>query len=249
MISCLTLYSYFLEALLSNVFLFSLLFQFNFITERNISFYFNKTKPGFLFCSFLIGLIISVLLLNNGLYGIGEHGIVNKNTFLLKFLFLIFSCVVLIFFESTYGFLQKLYYSYNFIILYFFILLSSILLVCTNDFLSLFVILEFQSLCLYTIASLEKTSATSTEAGLKYFILGSIFTGIFLFAVSTIYGCTGTLNFIDLKLIFFFNYEDDFLYLNYLIFISVFCIFCVFLLKYLLFHFIGGLRMSMKDLL
>jgi NADH-quinone oxidoreductase subunit N len=230
-LSALGLYSYLLEGVLGNVFFFSLPWNFNFLSNETKTFYFNKIKTGFIFCSFLIVLIYCFLILNNHFYGIGEQGFSNYNIFLVKLLVLIFSTLILIFFESNSGVLTKIYYSYNFVILYFFILISSVLLIAVNDFLSLFVILEFQSLCLYSLASLDKRSATSTEAGLKYFILGSIFTGIFLLAVSTLYGCAGTLNFVDLKLIFFFNYKDDFLYLNYLIFIALFCIFCVFLFK------------------
>jgi NADH:ubiquinone oxidoreductase subunit 2 (subunit N) len=55
-----------------------------------------------------------------------------------------------------------------------------------------------QSLCLYVLAAFKKTSQFSSEAGLKYFILGALSSSLLLFGMSLIYGTTGSTNFLDI---------------------------------------------------
>jgi len=76
------------------------------------------------------------------------------------------------------------------------------LLISSYDLISLYLAIELQSLCLYVLAAAKKDSTFSTEAGLKYFILGSFSSALLLFGISLIYGCTGTTNFEDLSLLF-----------------------------------------------
>jgi NADH-quinone oxidoreductase subunit N len=59
----------------------------------------------------------------------------------------------------------------------------------------MYLAIELLSLPLYALASIRSRSLLSTEAGLKYFILGAFSSGVFLFGVSLIYFSTGTLNF------------------------------------------------------
>lgn len=69
------------------------------------------------------------------------------------------------------------------------------LMVSANHFMALYMGLELQSLSLYVLAAIRRDSLTSTEAGLKYFVLGALASCILLFGISLIYGFTGTLNF------------------------------------------------------
>ena len=57
------------------------------------------------------------------------------------------------------------------------------------------------------LATFKKNSAFSTEAGLKYFILGSFISGFFLFGASLIYGCLGTLSLTNLSLLLAFPFS------------------------------------------
>jgi len=82
-------------------------------------------------------------------------------------------------------------------------MLGVILLVSSNDLLSLYLAMELQSLAFYTLATLKREDEASTEAGLKYFILGGLSSGIYLFGVSLIYGLTGLTNFDSLTLYIF----------------------------------------------
>ena len=92
--------------------------------------------------------------------------------------------------------------AFEFIILLLLATLSLMLMVSSYDFISLYLGIEFQSLGLYVLAALKKDSEYSTEAGLKYFVLGAFSSGFYLFGASLIYGLTGTTNFEDLSLLF-----------------------------------------------
>lgn len=80
--------------------------------------------------------------------------------------------------------------------------LGMVLLISSYDLISLYLAIEFQSLCLYVLAALKRNSEFSTEAGLKYFILGAFSSGILLFGSSLVYGFTGMTSFEDLAKLF-----------------------------------------------
>ncbi len=70
-----------------------------------------------------------------------------------------------------------------------------LMMISANDLMSLYMGLELQSLCLYVLASFRRDSVVSTEAGLKYFVLGALSSGMLLYGCSLIYGFTGSTNF------------------------------------------------------
>ena len=69
--------------------------------------------------------------------------------------------------------------------------LGMMLMISANDMIALYLGLELQSLSLYVIAAINRDSARSTEAGLKYFVLGALSSGMLLYGMSLIYGYTG----------------------------------------------------------
>jgi NADH-quinone oxidoreductase subunit N len=69
------------------------------------------------------------------------------------------------------------------------------MMVSANDLIALYLALELQSLSLYVVASFARDSERSTEAGLKYFVLGALASGMLLYGASLVYGFTGTTNF------------------------------------------------------
>ena len=73
--------------------------------------------------------------------------------------------------------------------------LGMMLMISANDLISLYVGLELQSLALYVVAAFRRDSVRSTEAGLKYFVLGALSSGMLLYGASLIYGFSGTTNF------------------------------------------------------
>ena len=66
------------------------------------------------------------------------------------------------------------------------------MMVSAGDLMALYMGLELQSLALYVVASLRRDNARSTEAGLKYFVLGALSSGLLLYGASLTYGYTGT---------------------------------------------------------
>ncbi len=65
-------------------------------------------------------------------------------------------------------------------------------MVSAGDLMALYMGLELQSLALYVVASLRRDSVKSTEAGLKYFVLGALSSGLLLYGASLVYGYAGT---------------------------------------------------------
>jgi NADH-quinone oxidoreductase subunit N len=73
--------------------------------------------------------------------------------------------------------------------------LGMLLMVSASSFLSLYMGLELQSLALYVLAAFNRDHLRSTEAGLKYFVLGALSSGMLLYGISLIYGFTGSTSF------------------------------------------------------
>jgi NADH-quinone oxidoreductase subunit N len=78
------------------------------------------------------------------------------------------------------------------------VLLSTVgmmILISAGDLIMLYLGLELMSLALYVVAASNRDNAKSTEAGLKYFVLGALSSGMLLYGSSLVYGFTGTVNF------------------------------------------------------
>ncbi|MBF0332156.1 MAG: NADH-quinone oxidoreductase subunit NuoN [Alphaproteobacteria bacterium] len=80
--------------------------------------------------------------------------------------------------------------------------LGMMMMVSANDFIALYVGLELQSLSLYVLAAYQRDSVKATEAGLKYFVLGALASGMLLYGASLIYGFAGTTGFTQLSQVF-----------------------------------------------
>lgn len=78
--------------------------------------------------------------------------------------------------------------------------LGMLIMVSANSFLSLFMGLELQSLSLYILTAIRRDDAKASEAAVKYFLLGSLATGIMLYGITFIYGTVGSVNFPEIKL-------------------------------------------------
>jgi NADH-quinone oxidoreductase subunit N len=73
--------------------------------------------------------------------------------------------------------------------------LGMMLMISANDLIALYLGLELTSLALYVVASIQRDDERSTEAGLKYFVLGALSSGMLLYGASLIYGFTGSISF------------------------------------------------------
>ncbi|WP_342642193.1 NADH-quinone oxidoreductase subunit NuoN [Rhodoligotrophos ferricapiens] len=73
--------------------------------------------------------------------------------------------------------------------------LGMMVLISANDLIAIYLGLEMMSLALYVLAAINRDSARSSEAGLKYFVLGALSSGMLLYGASLVYGFTGTVSF------------------------------------------------------
>ncbi len=84
---------------------------------------------------------------------------------------------------------------FEFPVLIVFATLGMMLMISANDLIALYVGLELQSLSLYIVAAFHRDSVRSTEAGLKYFVLGALSSGLLLYGCSMVYGFAGVTEF------------------------------------------------------
>ena len=78
--------------------------------------------------------------------------------------------------------------------------LGMMVLISSNDLISMYLGIELQSLSLYVVAAIKKDSFKSSESGVKYFVLGALSSGILLYGCSLIYGFSGSTNFQEIQI-------------------------------------------------
>lgn len=133
-----------------------------------------------------------VIELYNGFYLIDDLAIVAKTAMI------IFMLVVLVYsrdFVNTNQFPRGEYYA-----LTLFSLLGMLLISSANHLLMVYLGLELLSLSLYTLVAIDRDNSISSEAAIKYFVLGAIASGFLLYGISLLYGLTGTLYLYDLSI-------------------------------------------------
>lgn len=130
---------------------------------------------------------IYALVLGNGLLGVDP--LIN----IIKIVSMVCSIVILLLSLDYYGKQKILAYEYAMLIL-----ISNIgmlLLVSSKDLITFYLAIEIISLSSYILASLRRNGQFSTEAGIKYFLLGAVSSGILLFGASLLYALTGETSF------------------------------------------------------
>ena len=153
----------------------------------------------------LILCLSMLLLINDKLYvlelGIFNNSILNDYaSFSSKFVIGILSIICLIIIQS-YLISQK-FNQFEYVLLFLFSILGLFVLCSANDLITAYLAIELQTLAFYVLASFNRNSTFSVDAGIKYFILGSLSSGLFLFGSSLLYGFSGTINFTEFKELF-----------------------------------------------
>ncbi|WP_438721538.1 NADH-quinone oxidoreductase subunit NuoN [Bartonella rochalimae] len=89
---------------------------------------------------------------------------------------------------------------FEFPVLVLFATLGMMFMISAGNMLSLYMGLELQSLSLYVLAAINRNNVKSSEAGLKYFVLGALSSGLLLYGISLLYGFTGQISFHEIAL-------------------------------------------------
>nr|NP_038177.1 NADH dehydrogenase subunit 2 [Synura synuroidea]AAF36943.1 NADH dehydrogenase subunit 2 [Synura synuroidea] len=171
--------------------------------------------------SIFIYVCLLVLLINQKLTGYSNNFlfIFDNSSIYLKILL---NIVILFSFITIWrAFINQKVNFFEYFIILFLAIFGLLLLINAYDLISVYLILELQALCFYILAAFRRNSSFSTEAGLKYFILGSFISGIFLLGCLLIYAVLGTTNFQKIILLLSFNLDFNFFFLIFLGFFLV----------------------------
>jgi NADH-quinone oxidoreductase subunit N len=121
---------------------------------------------------------------------------------------------------------------FEYVLLLLLSIVGMLTIISSYDLVTMYLAIELQSLCFYVVTNLKFYSNFSIEAGLKYFILGALSSGILLFGSSLLYGFTGLTNFLDLTVLFYYyNLEGYNLYYYECALIGLIFIYCGILFK------------------
>ena len=174
-----------------------LLIIYSIIAILTASFLKSNKSYNLIFQATVIIFLISALILYFTPFEIQTNvsGIFIRDTFSKFVQILILLSVSCLLFMSKQYLQKNNLFKPEYPILIIFSTLGMMIMISSHNFLLLYLGMEIQSLSLYVVSSFRRDNYKSTEAGLKYFILGSLSSGLMLFGISLIYGSTGSINF------------------------------------------------------
>ncbi|NOZ41693.1 MAG: NADH-quinone oxidoreductase subunit NuoN [Alphaproteobacteria bacterium] len=141
----------------------------------------------------IVTLFLTVTWAKTPSYTFGDMFVADRFTSIMKLMVLVASALSVI--MSLQYFRDEKEERFEYPILLVLATLGMMVMVSANNLMTLYMGLELQSLSLYVLAAFRRDSALSTEAGLKYFVLGALSSGILLFGSSLVYGFTGSTDF------------------------------------------------------
>ncbi|WP_024506890.1 NADH-quinone oxidoreductase subunit NuoN [Bradyrhizobium sp. ARR65] len=156
----------------------------------------TKLVTGLAVCLLVVVGILELMLPSGKLTTFGGSFIVDDFARFLKILALIGSVVTLVLSAEFLSDASRRIFEYPILVVL--STLGMMVLISAGDLISLYLGLELMSLALYVVAASNRDNAKSTEAGLKYFVLGALSSGMLLYGASLIYGFTGTVSFTGL---------------------------------------------------
>ena len=162
-----------------------------FLGKKFKEFYYVSHLLSLIVCTITLFLIIGNFVTSDVIFN--QMFVSNSFTSLVKAISVMLLTIVILMSLNFVGTIKKI--SAEFIALLMIATSGGMILISANDFLVFYLGLELQALSLYLLAALNRQSAKSSEAGMKYFILGCLASGILLFGITLIYGFAGTTNF------------------------------------------------------
>jgi NADH-quinone oxidoreductase subunit N len=160
---------------------------------------FKKNSSRLIFNVSLLVLLIAAIITLNETYSINRITLFNNSVVidhmasLMKIITLICAFLVLTISSNYLKIFKILKIEYPILILS--SVLGMMVMISSNDLLVFYMGLELQSLALYVLATFNRDQLKSTEAGLKYFVLSALSSGLLLYGCSLIYGFSGSTNF------------------------------------------------------
>ena len=160
---------------------------------------FKKNSSRLIFNISLLVLLITAIITLNETYSINQITLFNNSVVidhmasLMKIITLIGAFLVLTISSNYLKIFKILKIEYPILILS--SVLGMMVMISSNDLLVFYMGLELQSLALYVLATFNRDQLKSTEAGLKYFVLSALSSGLLLYGCSLIYGFSGSTNF------------------------------------------------------
>src|SRR5665213_848026 len=151
---------------------------------------------GLAVCLLILTGVLELMLPAGRLATFGGSFIVDDFARFLKILALIGSGVTLILSTEFLADPSRRIFEYAILVLL--STLGMMVLISAGDLIMLYLGLELMSLALYVVAASNRDNAKSTEAGLTYFVLGALSSGMLLYGASLIYGFTGTVSFVGI---------------------------------------------------
>ena len=158
---------------------------------------FKKNSFNLIYRSTIVIVLITIfLILNNKFENIKiftDSFILDQFSSFMKILILVSSFFVLIMSKKYIQDINNNKFEYPVIMLI--AILGMFFMVSSNDLILFYLGLELQSLSLYILASIDRDNLRSSEAGIKYFVLSALSSGLLLYGCSLLYGFTGSTNF------------------------------------------------------
>jgi NADH-quinone oxidoreductase subunit N len=145
--------------------------------------------------------------------------------------------VIFILFISRNYLKYERYNNFEYFLLFLFLVLSAVTMLYANNFITLYLGIEFQNFVFYILLAYNNKTKRGLEASLKYFILASFMSILFLFGISIIYGMIGSFNFIDIQLYFIVLQQyfslilENYCFIFYTLFLGFLLIFLLFFFK------------------
>jgi NADH-quinone oxidoreductase subunit N len=153
----------------------------------------TRLVTGLAVCLLVVTGVLELMLPAGKLTTFGGSFIVDDFARFLKILALIGSVATLVLSTEFLSDPSRRIFEYSILVLL--STLGMMVLISAGDLIALYLGLELMSLALYVVAASNRDNAKSTEAGLKYFVLGALSSGMLLYGASLIYGFTGTVSF------------------------------------------------------
>jgi NADH-quinone oxidoreductase subunit N len=125
---------------------------------------------------------------------------------------------------NFYFILENMFKSFEFFVVFLLSVLSMFFVISSSDLLTLYISIEMQSLSMFILAASKQNSVYSIEAGLKYFVLGTLSSGFLLLGSSFFYGYTGITRFVEFTSFLQYGFSPflDFVFFSLIFFIIAF---------------------------